>query len=265
MRKAIITIILLASWPHLKAGTTFTFSDNSGHKVLGRIQINYSDMSKTHFIQSPVDRYFNLVLPENYALIKGVKLTHSGFFKSSQKGERMKIKGEQYFKTEIPEFQWTGKTKLFKAKDAYVMGRGQLKVKLLGIIPIVNAKGPHVDQAELLRWLAESIWFPTNLLPSDHLHWSAVDAHTAKLTYSYNVMDIFYIVRFDEKGLITELETERYMAKGRMEKWIGQVSDYKEFDGMLIPYHIKALWRLEEGDFQYVDFYVDTLKYEYEK
>jgi hypothetical protein len=264
---------MFATWLKVNACTTFTFSNEAGQRVFGRnydfpigyghIQLNYSDMSKTSFIQPPVDRYFNLVLPENYTLIKEVKLTHSGFFKSSQQGEWMKIKGEQSFKTEIPEFQWTGKTKLFKATDRFVNDKGQLKVKLFGLIPIVNAKGSEVDQAELLRWLGESTWFPTNLLPSDHLHWSAIDSLTAKLSFSYKDTDIYYIIRFDEEGLITELETERYMSKGRLEKWIGQVSDYKKFDGMLIPTHIKALWRLEEGDFQYVDFYVNTIDYEY--
>ena len=84
-----------------------------------------------------------------------------------------------------------------------------MKVKLLGFIPIVNATGSEVDQAELLRWLGESILFPTNLLPNDHLHWYPVDHLYAKLNYHYNGLDLFYNITFNNSGEIIQMETLR--------------------------------------------------------
>lgn len=211
----------------------------------------------------PVQEYFRQVLPENPSIIKKVELTHSGYFRTSPKNNWVKIKGKQCFLTDIPEFEWIGKTSLFKATDSFVDGEGRLRVKLFGLIPIVNARGPEVDQAELLRWLGESVWFPTNFLPGDHLNWSPIDSSSAKLSYTHQGMKIWYIVRFDEKGYIVRLETERYMEEGKLESWVGKLSDYKEFHGMMIPTHIEALWELEEGDFQYADFYVESIQYKY--
>ncbi len=164
-------------------------------------------------LPDPVKKYFKLVLNANQPKIKSVRLTHHGFFKTSPKNAWTKITGKQYFKTDAPEFEWTGKTKLYKAVDKYLEGEGKLTVKLFSILPIVNAKGVHVNQAELLRWLGESFWFPTNLLPSDILRWSPIDSLNAKLTYAYNNMTVFYMVRFNEIGEITRLETERYKEK----------------------------------------------------
>jgi len=214
-------------------------------------------------LPDPVKKYFRLVLNKTQPKIKSVQLTHHGVFKTSPKNEWAKITGKQYFKTDTPEFEWTGKTKLFKAVDKYCDGEGQLTVKLFSIIPIVNTKGPHVDQAELLRWLGESFWFPTNLLPGDNLKWSPIDSLSANLTYTDNKMAVSYIVRFNEIGEVTQLETERYKEKGKLEKWIGKASDYKYFDGFKVPTHVEALWELKEGSFQYVDFFVDTIEYVY--
>ena len=143
------------------------------------------------------------------------------------------------------------------------MESGQLKVKILGLIPIVKEEGAHVDQAELLRWLGESFWFPTNLLPSDNLSWDAVDGNTARLNYQYRDIGISYLVSFNDKGEMTRLETARYRQAGEIMTWVGKVSDYKYFDGFLVPTHIEASWIMEEGEHQYVDFYVETIEYQY--
>jgi hypothetical protein len=214
-------------------------------------------------LPEPVTKYFSYASSDNQAPIKKVHLRHSGYFRPSLKSKWIKIKGEQFFLTEQPEFRWIGKTSMFKAVDQYMNGKGSLKVKLFSLFPIVNEQGMHVDQAELLRWLGESVWFPSNLLPSERLKWSAIDSTSAKLTYNHNGLEIYYIVSFNPKGEIIQLETKRYIEKGRLEKWIGKVSDYKEFDGMRIPIHIEAIWKLDSGDFKYANFYVDTIEYEY--
>lgn len=214
-------------------------------------------------LPEPVKQYFNLVLIDGQPYIKSVQLTHSGRFKTSAKGDWKDIHGEQYFKTDKPEFIWTGKTKLFKAIDKFADGKGHLTVLLFSIIPIVRSSGKSVNQAELLRWLGESFWFPTNLLPTKNLNWLPIDSLKAKLQFTYMGLTVSYLVSFNEKGEIIQLETERYKDKGNLEKWIGKASEYKDFEGIKVPTHIEATWRLQECDFQYVDFYVDTVKYEF--
>ena len=84
----------------------------------------------------------------------------------------------------------------------------------------MNVQGEKYHQGELLRWLAESVWFPTNLLPSEKLRWSSIDDSSAKLAFNYNGLALFYLVRFNDKGAIIEMETKRYMDEKRLETWI---------------------------------------------
>ena len=105
------------------------------------------------------------------------------------------LKGEEYFTAQKPGFVWLGKVSLFSAKDVYIDGNGNLKVKLLSFMKIVDVKGKEVDQGELLRWLGEAPLFPTALLPSENLRWVPIDNDSAKVIFTdknLTVEGVFY-------------------------------------------------------------------------
>ncbi|HMG08241.1 MAG TPA: DUF6544 family protein, partial [Mucilaginibacter sp.] len=200
-------------------------------------------------LPAPVQRYFKYVLKDGQPYISYVSLLHEGQFKTGLDKGWTDIKGEQYFTIEKPGFIWKGTTNLFTARDMYIADKGRLIVSLLSLYNVVDGQGDSFNQGELLRWLAENVWFPTNLLPSDNLNWVAIDENTAKLTFSYNGMSLFYIVTFNSSGEITQMETKRYMDKNKLETWIGKLKNYKEINGVAVPTAIEAIWRLEKGDF----------------
>ncbi len=213
-------------------------------------------------LPKPVQRYFKHVLKEGQPCISYVRLTHDGQFKPDQKKDWVDIEGEQYFTTEKPGFIWKGKTSLFTARDMYISGKGRIIVSLLSLFKVVNGEGTKYDQGELLRWLGESVWFPTNLLPDEYLRWTPIDSESAGLTFNYNGTSLFYKVNFNEKGEITQLETERYMGEDSLETWVGKLRNYKEINGIIIPTKIEAIWRLKSGDFSYAKFNVKKIEYD---
>jgi hypothetical protein len=212
-------------------------------------------------LPAPVQRYFKYVLKDGQPYISYVSLLHEGQFKTGLDKGWTDIKGEQYFTIEKPGFIWKGTTNLFTARDMYIADKGRLIVSLLSLYNVVDGQGDSFNQGELLRWLAENVWFPTNLLPSDNLNWVAIDENTAKLTFRYNGMSLFYIVTFNSSGEITQMETKRYMDKNKLETWIGKLKNYKEINGVAVPTAIEAIWRLEKGDFSYARFRVTKIVY----
>ena len=217
--------------------------------------------SQLEGLPEPVQRYFRFALPDGQPYLNQLRLTHTGTFKSGVGKDWMDIKGQQYFTAQPPGFVWIGKTKAFRANDSYVNDKGNLSVYLLGILRIVNSKGPTIDQGELLRWLGESAWMPTNLLPGKHKQWSAIDDNTARLTFTYNKQEVYYIVHFADEGQIVRMETERYMEKDRKEKWEGRLSNYQKVDGIQVPMEIEASWLLEEGKHTYARFQVADFEF----
>lgn len=212
-------------------------------------------------LPEPVQRYFNYVLKDGQPYISTVRVTHNGYFKTDLKKGFIKISGEQYFSTHKPQFIWKGKTTLFTARDLFIDDNGGLMVTLFNVLNVVNAKGSHYDEGELQRWLAESVWFPTNLLPSDYVKWSAIDADVAKLSFHYNAVAFDFRVRFNAIGEIIEMEGERFMTVDKKEIWVCKMANYQERNGVKIPISDQAIWRLKEGDQAYAKFEVQSITY----
>jgi hypothetical protein len=212
-------------------------------------------------LPEPVQRYFIHVLKEGQPYITTVRFIHDGLFKTAADKDWVNIKGEQYVTTETPGFIWKGTTSMFTARDMYIADKGRLTVSLFSIFKVVDAKGDKYDKGELIRWLGESILYPTNLLPSERLQWSAIDGQSAALSFKYNGLSLFYVVKFNNVGEIIQLETERYMGEESLQAWIIKLTDYKEMNSILVPTTTEVLWKLKEGDFSYAKFLVKEVEY----
>ena len=214
-------------------------------------------------LPKPVQRYFKHVLKEGQKYTSYIRLKHNGQFKTDLKKDWVNITGEQYFTTEKPGFIWKGTTSMFVARDMYIANEGRLIATIFSTINVVDIHGKQqYNESELLRWLSESVWFPTNLLPSERLQWTAIDDSSAKLTFEYRGLSLFYIITFNYKGEIIEMETKRYMDEKRLETWIIKPDTYEEKMGIIIPTHAEVFWRLKDGDFSYANFYVQKIEYD---
>ena len=213
-------------------------------------------------LPAPVQRYFKHVLKDGQPYISYVRLKHDGQFKTDLKKDWVNIIGEQYFTTEKPGFIWKGTTSMFVARDRYIDNMGGLTATLFSLINVVDVKGEKYNQGELLRWISESVWFPTNLLPSEKLNWTAIDSSSAKLNFNYNGLALYFIITFNEKGEISQMETKRFLDEKRLETWVIKAIKYEEKNEIIIPIEAEVLWRLKEGDFSYAKFKVKTIEYD---
>lgn len=238
---------------HKEVSELFSQSKNISNKLF-----NYEQLSG---LPKPAQRYFKHVLKEGQPCISYVRLKHNGQFKTAQNKDWVDIEGEQYFTIEKPGLLWKGKTSMFTARDMYIADKGRLVVSFFSLVNIVDAKGEKYNQGELLRWVGESVWFPTNLLPSERLQWTPIDSLTSKLTFKHSGLSVFYIVTFNEIGEITQIETKRYMGGGSLETWIGKFTDYKDMNGIIIPTTIEGVWKLKNGDYSYAKFNVKNIEY----
>ncbi|NDP27582.1 MAG: hypothetical protein GZ087_09185 [Flavobacterium sp.] len=213
-------------------------------------------------LPEPVQRYFKHILKEGQAYISYARIKHDGQFKTGFEKSWINIIGEQYAATQKPGFIWKGTTSMFVARDMYISDKGRLIVTLFSMYNVVDAKGEHYNQGELLRWLGESVLYPTNFLPSERLQWSAIDSNSAKLTFDYLGLSLFFKITFNEIGEITEMETKRFMGEDRLETWVIKATNYKEWNAVLIPTSFDVLWRLKQGDFSYAKFNITAVEYD---
>jgi len=251
----LIIIILVGRWmtrseSEKNIRNLFSSSTNISDKV-------YSS-EQTRDLPDPVQRYFKYSLRENQHYISNARLKHGGKFNPGQKW--FSIQGEEYFTIKNPGFVWFGKVPFLSARDMYYDGKGYMKVKLLSIIKIIDAKGKELDQGALIRWLSEAPWFPTALLPSEKLRWEPIDNDSARVIFTDKDLTVDGVFYFNERGQITNFSAKRYGNKD-MEKWSVTYRDYKEIEGMKIPHYAEATWNLKSGDLTYAKFTLDKVEY----
>ncbi|MFC7671028.1 DUF6544 family protein [Hymenobacter humi] len=213
-------------------------------------------------LPAPVQGYFHHVLCDGQPYLRGLRLQHAGQFRTGMEKDWVDIKGEEYMTADPPGFIWQGTTRQFTARDEYVAGRGRLEVRLLGALPVLVAHGPTYDKGELLRWLGESVWMPTALLPGPRVRWDAADEHTARLTLTLAGQTVSYLVRFNEQHEIEQIETQRYQAEGRLLPWVGRLSDYQMVQGVRVPMQLEGSWVIDSQSKPYARFVVQELAYD---
>ena len=97
----------------------------------------------------------------------------------------------------------------FAVHDAYVAGTGVLHPALFGLVSLGTVQGAgEIARGELMRWLAESIWYPTVLLPGQGLSWQPVDDTSALATLTDGPITLTMLFRFGEDGLVSGIRVE---------------------------------------------------------
>jgi hypothetical protein len=83
--------------------------------------------------------------------------------------------------------------------DQYLDGRGQLRWKLLGLVPVMRADGPDVARSAVGRAAGEAMWLPTALLPRFGVQWEAADDQhiTARFSLDGSEVDLHYTLAED--------------------------------------------------------------------
>lgn len=225
-------------------------------------------------LPAPVQRYFRAVLKDGQRIITAVSLRHSGSMNLNLRGERwFKFSSTQRVLTRAPGFVWNARLVLVPGiavyvHDVYVGGQGQLQPALLGLIPLGQQQGGgEIARGELMRWFAESVWYPTALLPSQGVSWAAVDSHSALATLVDGPISLTLLFNFDAQGLVTTVLSESRAAtvdgQALMLPWVCTLSNYQQRDGMWVPMSGEAATVLDGNNRTYWRGTVEALTYEF--
>lgn len=231
-------------------------------------------------LPAPVQRYFRAVLQDGQPLVTAVQIEHHGSFNLGTLGaERWRpFTSTQRVTTQRPGFVWDGRVAAAPAlavlvHDAYIAGEGLLHATLLGLVSLTNQRGRSAEpgglaQGEFLRYCAETAWYPTALLPSQGVRWSAVDEQAAQATMTDGPISATLLFRFDPAtGFIESVRAE---ARGRSvgdavvpTPWEGRWSNHAEQAGLRVPMRGEVAWLTPQGRLAYWRGDVVALRYEF--
>ncbi|MFK5635938.1 DUF6544 family protein [Ornithinimicrobium sp. LYQ103] len=127
---------------------------------------------------------------------------------------------EEYYSTQPPAFVWKATIRMAPGitvigTDSYLGGRGALDMRVLGLVPVAQDSGHDMDQGDLLRFLNETMWFPSAaLIPQ--ITWEPVDDVSARATMTYGGVTGTATFFFDIDGRPTNMPpTDTTVSTGR--------------------------------------------------
>lgn len=245
---------LLAARTREQAGTSrLVEALCSTGRERGIDRVSYAALSE---LPAPVERYFALVLRDGQALIRQADLRQSGELRTQPEASRWSAFTARHLVRPLsPGFVWNARVDMplgthVRVIDSYVGGTGSGRVSLLSSVRLgMEAGTAELNAGALHRYLAESVWFPTALLPQSGVNWTAIDESTALATLTDRSTRVSLEFRFHDSGEVAAIYTPARWARTRTGyeslPWEGHFGEYREHAGMRIPFYGEVGWYLD--------------------
>ncbi|MGI9584340.1 MAG: DUF6544 family protein [Acidimicrobiia bacterium] len=197
-----------------------------------------------------------------------VHVRQNGRIRSDRSGRWLRFTAAEQYTLDPPSFRWEAALRVAgvgvgRAIDSLDHGRGRMHVRVLGLFTAVDATGPEMDQGSVMRWLNETMWFPA-VWATDTIKWEPIDRHRARATVAVAGLEATAVFHFDEHGRLVNFTADRYRDDHgvfAMTPWSTPLSDHRRFNGVELPAAGSALWTLDDGDFEYIQIDVSSIRY----
>ena len=200
--------------------------------------------------------------------IKIVQLTQKALMKTKPEQKKWyTAKANQWITTEPPAYIWTVKLNIMqilriKGRDKFEKGKGNMLMKMNSLFTIGNDSGKKIDEGSIQRFLAEMIWYPSFAI-SDYVKWDSIDIKSAKANITYNKTKGSVTFFFNNQGEVKQITALRY--KGNKEEkryqWTIKIKEHSIFNGLKIPTKTEVIWKLDSGDWKWLDLEITDYKY----
>jgi len=199
----------------------------------------------------PVQKYFRKVLYDGCPRVSFVRLVQDGKLRTLPTSPKWYDFEAQQTISGHFTFNWNAKVRLLpllkvQVKDSYSDGHGSGSVSLLGMKINSESDRFEMDLGSLHRLLAESVWCPTLLYPSEKLTWLPKNDLTATAILKDHGNEVQLDFLFNPEGEIIGIYSPGRWGKfGKTFQqvgWKGSFSNYISSDGLSYPSKAEVCW-----------------------
>ena len=212
-------------------------------------------------LPAPVVNFFRACLSDGGRRISTLKIEQEGAFRlSGDEDSWTSFTARQTYSTSRPGFVWDARISMLPGvhayvRDSYILGKGAMTGAVLGVFPLMDQRDtPGLNTGELYRYLAETIWFPSRLLPSEGVRWRAIDDSTALATLQDGALSASIEFHFAPDSTVKRLyasdrprEVKGQYIRTPWEIRCASMTEKPE----RIPLHCEVTWILPTGRFPY--------------
>lgn len=267
----IVLIGVLGTMFNFSQGLKRTFesevkADIARYKVENPEPVLESDIGK---LPDLVKKYLDYVGVMGKSKIWNVRIDCDGRLKQDENKDWIPTSSLQYNFFERPIRMFYMDAKMLGMPvygiHSYKEEKGTMLVKALGLIPVVDAKGPEMNASDTVTLFNDMCLFAPAALIDSRISWEEVNASTVKATLLNGGNKVSAELCFNEKGeLVNFISKDRYMTvPGGYKKyeWSTPITGYKKIGDHLLPSNASAIWQLEGREFKYAEFNVKEVRY----
>ncbi|RXK46767.1 hypothetical protein EAF64_18955 [Halorientalis pallida] len=204
--------------------------------------------------------YFSNVLQPGQEFVDGARIGQVGRLRPGDADSPWQpFTATHHVTVDPPGFYWDATVRYLPfvsvgVRDRFADAESGASVSLFGVVPIDSAgSSPELREAELIRYLAEAVWYPTALLPNEGVEWEGIDDETARATVEHGGVTASLTFTFEDDEVTSVHADERYRSvDGRYEPtpWTGHWHDYATRQGVSVPMAGEVTWHPPDGAFQ---------------
>jgi hypothetical protein len=190
--------------------------------------------------------------------VRAIQTTQRGEIRSAPEARWVAFTAEETVNASTSSFRWdarlgTGLTAV-RVIDAYESGQGRLVVKK-GPLKLKEFAGPEFDRGELQRYLAYLNYCPPMIENNSSLQFEPLGPSTLRVSDKSEKTGASVDLEIDGTGRVIVARAIRPMALGSriaMMPWSATTNDFREWEGLRIPFSMEAAWALPAGVFTYI-------------
>lgn len=214
-------------------------------------------------LPEPVQRYLRLTGAVGQPHVQHFKATWKGRIRATAQDPWMAFTAEQHnFPGEPARFFSMDATRAGLPVDvfhAFQEHSATMRVRLLSVIPLVDAKGPEMDQAETVTLFNDLCLLAPGALIDPEIRWEKLDAHSVRAHYTVGANTISAVLDFNEAGeLVDFVSDDRFAVSSdgtqfTRTRWSTPVGDYRSFGARRASTRGEGRWHSPEGEFAYIE------------
>ena len=145
-------------------------------------------------------------------------------------------------------------------------GSATMRVRLLSLFPLVDARGPELTRAETVTLLNDLCLLAPAALVDAPVRWEPVDEHAVRAHYTLGSTTVSAVLDFNEDGELVDFVSDDRLAASADGKeltplrWSTPVSEYRSFGGRRVSTRGAGLWHPPEGLYAYIELELTSLE-----
>lgn len=222
-------------------------------------------------LPDPVRRYVRRSGALGQPLPRSFRATWTGRIRSSASAPWMAFTAEQVNRLDLPRRHFlmdaTMKGLPVAVLHAFDERGATMRVRLLSVVSMVDAKGPDLTRAETVTLFNDLCILAPGALVSPLIAWEPIDGRRARASFSLRGHKIRAELHFNEAGELVDFSSDDRLAgspDGRTftpQRWTTPLRNYAQMGPVRVATHGETVWHPSSGPYAYGEFELTSLVY----